>query len=327
MKTICRTLVLTLGLVLAAPAAPAADTPGTPDTADLRPALTPGQTTRYEFWNRIQQSATVALAGRQRTQDSSLEIVGEVTWTVRDAPPDGSSTCSMTLDWMSLTNRPAGQPEQVIDSRRPASPDTEIMHELITAMAGVTLTVTLGPDGEVTNLTGLDRMNPKTTRPELLPSDLDFRETASDLAALAKAPPGTAAAHGNVAVGTTWDADFRWDHDLGQVDQDWTYTLEAVEDLAGVPVAVVTGTADLSLDPDPDAAGQLPPGTPAPRIRMLDGRATTRVLYDLTRREAVGRHSTAAETVEVRLQLPDGNTFTRTLTETLTGQVLRLSED
>ncbi|MEM6855780.1 MAG: hypothetical protein AAF593_15335, partial [Planctomycetota bacterium] len=68
-------------------------------------------------------------------------------------------------------------------------------------------------------------------------------------------------------------------------------------------------------------------GTPAPHIRMLDGSATTRVLYDLTRREAVGRHSTAAETVEVRLQLPDGNTFTRTLTETLTGQVLRLSED
>ncbi|MEO1235358.1 MAG: hypothetical protein AAFX76_01075 [Planctomycetota bacterium] len=289
---------------------------------DLRPLWTAGQASRYEFWNRFEQTIEQRLGDRSTTVTNVIEVEGEVTWTVDRVNPDGSSRCTMTLDWMTFASTPSEGEGTTADSRRSATADNKPMHELLTAMAGVPLKIDIAPDGHVVRVAGITQMKAKTSAPDFVPSELDFEETASDLASLAHAPPPRGDA--GVETGRTWKADFTWDHELGTMDHDWRYTLDAVEDLSGLPVAVVTGTAKLKLNPDLSDA---PPDAPPLNIRLLDGEATTRVLFDLTRHEAVGRHSTATERVRVTVSLPNGSKFERTMTDNSVGQVLRIEEN
>ena len=295
-----------------------------PETVDLRPQWVEGQTTRYEFWNQMLQTAEATLGDRSQTSSSTIEVEGEVTWTVDKVNADGSSVCTMTLDWMVFKNTPEQGASMVIDSRKSASADTKVMHELLSAMAEVGLTVEIAPDGHVTQVKGLDQMKRKTSQPDFIPSELDFEETASDLAAIAYAPSPIAAS----AIGGPsgkWEADFRWEHDLGKMDQQWAYELARVEDIAGVPVAVVTGKGEFELDPEEPE--DRPANAPPVDVKLLEGSGESEVLFDLTRHEAVGRHSNLVEKVRITVAFPDGRRFVRTLTEESVGQVIRLSEE
>lgn len=292
-------------------------------TVDLRPTWEAGQTSRYEFWNRMTQSADVQLADQSQSQTNTIHVVGEVTWTVNKVKPDGSSSCTMTLDWMSYDMKPSEGPSMAVDSRKPAKAETKPMHELISAMVEVPVTVEVAPDGHVTKIKGLEKMKSKTSQPDFVPSELDFEETASDLASLAYAPapfdytPPSGASN-------KWDAEFRWEHDLGKMDQDWTYRLERVEEIEGMRVAVVSGEGKFDLEvEDQDRPAEAPPVN----VKLLEGHATTQVMFDLSRHEAVGRHTTSTEKVRITIPFPDGRKFERTLTEISVGQVLRLSED
>lgn len=315
---------LTAALMLVLAIGPAAVTQETADTAtvvDLRPRWTEGQTTRYEFWNRIEQTAAEDFAGRSRSQTTTIEITGEITWTVDKIADDGSSTCTMLLDWMLFSSTPEEGDATVVDSRKPAKTDTKVMHDLLSAMAAVTVTVEVAPDGHITKVDGLDKMKKLVDNEELIPSELDFQETASDLASIAYAPPGSDA---GLAAGHKWKADFRWDHEMGKMDQRWDYQLDRVEDIAGLPVAVVTGSAKFKFDPElPDR----PAGAPPVNVKLVKGEADTEILFDLSRREAVGRHTSAREEIAVTVTFPDGRKFVRTMSEAVTGQVLRIEED
>jgi hypothetical protein len=315
--------------------APAQDAPAAP-RIDLRPDWQSGQTARYEFWNQFDKQTRLDFAGRSQTQQELTQVTGELTWQVESVAADGSARCRMTLDWMKVATTvrtPNGRTaEQTIDSRKGATDEqTRPMHDLLQAMAGVTLHVKVGPDGRIVEVTGRDAMARKTDNPDFLPSDLDFIESASDLATLpfAPAPPGSAPGSDpgqgpGLPLGTTWTADFTWDHELGEVDQDWTFKLESTEQIAGLPVAVVTGTADLDLKPElPD----VPAGGPRVSIRMTRGKSTTRVLFDLLRHEAIGRHATNSEQIQVSATMPNGRTLERTITEDVTSQTLRIAEE
>lgn len=281
---------------------------------DLRSHWQQGQTSRYEFWTMIEQEAHISLGDQSDTQANTIEITGEVTWRIDRVSPDGSAEASMTLDWMNYVSE-GGSAKTENDSRKPTG-DVPPMHKLLQAMTGTALKVSLAPDGHVTDVKGLDAMKAKTDQPEFLPTQLDFEETASDLAALAFAPQAA-------VVGKPWKADFRWEHDLGHMKQAWTYELDHVEEIAGLPIAVVTGSAKLQLDVDPE---QRPADAPPVDIKLADGRATNQIYYDLTRGEAVARHGTNTESVQITLNLPDGRRFSRTLNETLTSQLLRIEE-
>ncbi|MEM9914644.1 MAG: DUF6263 family protein [Planctomycetota bacterium] len=293
-----------------------------PETIDLRPRWTAGQTSRYEFWNQMQQTAEATLGDRSQTTTGTIEVEGEVTWTVNKVNADGSSVCTMTLDWMKFTNTPGEGAAMVIDSRKSASADTKVMHELLSAMAEVGLTVEIAPDGHVTAVKGLDKMKNKTSQPDFIPTELDFEETASDLAAIAYAPQPFA--YESSGGGKAWNADFRWEHDLGKMNQKWAYELARVEDIAGVPVAVVTGEGRFKLDPE-EPEGR-PADAPPINVKLLEGSAESEVLFDLSRHEAVGRHSTVREKVRITVSFPDGRKFVRVLSEESVGQVIRLSE-
>ena len=262
-----------------------------PETIDLRPQWTAGQTSRYEFWNQMQQTAEATLGDRSQTTTGTIEVEGEVTWTVDKVNADGSSVCTMTLDWMKFTNTPGEGTAMVIDSRKSASADTKVMHELLSAMAEVGLTVEIAPDGHVTAVKGLDKMKNKTSQPDFIPTELDFEETASDLAAIAYAPQPFA--YESAGGGKAWNADFRWEHDLGKMNQKWAYELARVEDIAGVPEAVVTGEGRFKLDPEePDGRPADAPPTPNRRDGAVALLAPQPEAFDrvLVAHQPVGQH-------------------------------------
>lgn len=328
LKKLAATLLLLtvlLAMVTVAMATPN-DSGGVVDqitAVDLRPQWVAGQTARYEFWNQMQQTADVKLADQSQTTSNTIEVEGEVTWTVEKVNADGSSVNTMTLDWMRYVNTPSQGEAMTVDSRKSPSADTKPMHELLSAMAGVELRIDVAADGHVTQVKGLNKMKAKTSQPDFIPSALDFEETASDLASIAYAP--TPIAYPQMGSGKTWKADFRWEHDLGKLDQRWDYTLDRVEDIAGVPVAVVMGQGKFKLDVEEPK--DMPADAPPVNVKLLEGSAESEVLFDLSRHEAVGRHSTTREKVRITVSLPDGRKFERTLTEDTIGQVIRLDED
>jgi hypothetical protein len=121
-----------------------------------------------------------------------------------------------------------------------------------------------------------------------------------------------------------WKSDLTWDHDLGKVNQRWTYQLDRLETLAGVRVAVVLGQAKLKLLPD---FSDRPADAPPMKVKLLEGSAQTQVWFDLSRHEAVGRELSITEKIQVTITLPNGKRFERILTESVQSQTLRISED
>lgn len=285
---------------------------------DLRPLWQSGQTARYEFWTRLDQRARMTLGQRTQNVDAVQTFIGEMTWVVDRIKPDGGAVCRMTIDWIAIVAERKG-PDGVTtktDTRKPPG-DSPDLHEMLAAMSGVPVTVEVAPDGHVVKVSGTAAMRSKTKAPDLLPEDIDFEETASDLAAFAFAPSA-------LAVGERFDARFRWSHELGFMNQDWTYTLDHVETLHGIPVATITGKAKLRLDVDPR---DLPPGTPPISARLTDSSLNTEILFDLSRHEVLARTSREATSIVVTIKLPENQTFTRHLDQTMTSQLLRIAEE
>ena len=285
------------------------------DSIDLAPRWVEGQTSRFAFTTQLEKRVEITLGDNQREHTVVTDIEGEATWKVQRVTADGGARCVMTLDWMGVVTQANGK-ETSVDTRKSAPSDSKVMHGVISTMVAHPLDVVVGPDGRVTQLKGVKAMKAKSDRPDLIPDVLDFEETASGMAQFAAAPPP-------LAVGESWVASFRWNHDLGHVDEDWRYRLESVEDVAGVQLATVTGTAKSRLDVDPEQT-QTPEGTPPLRIRLEDRQAQTRVLMDLSRGEAVGRYSLVDERVVAELKLPQG-VFRRVMNETATSELIRVA--
>jgi uncharacterized protein DUF6263 len=309
-------MMLAVTSLAIAPLAPAQEA----QTYNLRPQWTPGQTARYEVWTSRTQHATISLAGEKRTTDLQMTSEGEVTWTVDRVKADGSATCTMTLDWLALDYTPDGGKTLKNDSRK-GSGDIEPFHALLKAMTGVPLKVSVAADGSVTKVDGFNAITSriKSELKDMVPTELDFMETASDLATLIAVPDAT-------GVGKKWDADVKWtwsDRPFeGFMHHDMTFTLASVEDLAGLPVAVVDGKSKLRLELD---RSKLPEGMPPADAKLVKGTLQTQIMFDLTRHEAVGRNTIQNTTIDFSIRMPN-TTISRRLEETLQGQALRIEE-
>ncbi len=286
---------------------------------DLRPRWSAGQTARYEIWTSRAQHSTVSLADQKRTTDMNMVSEGEVTWAVDRVKPDGSAECTMTLDWLTL-DYTAGGKTLKNDSRK-GSGEIESVHALLKAMAGVPLKVSVAADGTVTRIDGTKTMAGRlgADRKDMLPQELDFIETASDLATLIAAPE-------SIVVGKKWGTKLKWawsDSPFeGYLHHDMTYTLAGVEDLAGLPVAMIEGRSKLKLELD---RSKLPEGMPPADAKLVKGELQTQVMFDLSRHEAVGRNTIQTTTVDFTIRMPNA-TIARRLEETLRGQALRIEE-
>ncbi len=288
------------------------------ETYDLRPQWVEGQRATYAFWTaRLQTRSMTMPNGQSRQASTHYETDGEVTWVVESVRADGGATCTMTMDWItvSLTD-PEGKTLNM-DSRR-ASGDVPRFQKLLKAMAGAPITVTVNPDGTIAKVSGTDAIRRKAEEPDDVPEDLDWLESATDLATVPGAPP-------QLRVGGTWKQDFRWTHDEGHLLHDVTYTLADVEDVAGIPLATIEGRGTLKLDPKPL---DLPPEAPPVNRKLTAGQVTTQILFDLQRYEAVGRNTTQEDTITTTVRLPQGQgTITQSVTTTIQSQALRVRED
>ena len=327
MRTI-RSFLATVSLVLASgvgwashcPAAPASDEEAADQSVDLRPRFVQGRTARYSFWGQRNRNLTMSLGETSKTVSVHRVAEGEVTWRVEDVADDGSATCVMTLDWITVkVTAPDGQ--EIFNDSREADGDNETVQKQMEAMVGAPVRVTVAADGSVTGVTGVDAIRQQA--PEgAAPEDLDFMETASELATIPFAPA-------ELAVGEGFNAQFEWLQDIGispataTMAHDGAYTLVSVEELAGVPVANVEGKTSLSMEVDLSKA---PANAQSMEIRLVSGQVTSQVMFDLWRHETVGRNT--VQTTQIEMVVPIGDrTLTRTIDETAQSQTLRIAEE
>ena len=298
----------------AADADPAAD-----EAVDLRPKFVAGRNARYRVWTRRNQQISMSLGDSAQTIGRETLIEGEVTWRIEQVADDGSATCTMALDWLTVKQTRDDGAEQFNDSRL-ASGDNETTHQLMQAMVSAPVHLTMAADGTVTGVSGVEALRQRA--PEGLgPDDLDFMESASDLATIPFAPE-------TAVVGEPFDLRFKWQHDLGMpsisafMHHQGSFSLVSAEQIAGIPVATVQGKASLSLEPD---LSKLPANAPPVEIKLLAGQWHSQVIFDLSRHEAVGRNTVQTTQVQITLTVGD-RTLTRTIDETIHGQALRIAE-
>jgi len=284
---------------------------------DLRPHFTQGHTSRYHVWTQRQQSQSVTVGDRSQEFETSFEIEGEVTWTVKQARPDGSAICLMKTDWLAATLvGPKGETQRC-DSRK-ISGQPQHLHGLLRAIAGVPVLIEVDADGSILNATGVDQVKRKAPKDIDIPDATDFMESANDLATLAHAPTAT-------VVNDSWNAKFIWNHPYGKMHQSMRYTLQGVEDIEGIPVATVTGVARLKMKPDNDRLRVQAGQGPQIRARMTDASFESQIMFDLQRHEAVGRNTKEYHRIEIDMRWPQ-QTVTRTIDERLHSQILRIDE-
>jgi len=298
--------------VLAAdPAAPAAD------EANLRPKFVAGRTARYDIWSLRKQDVTMSFLGETQKNQTALETQGEITWRTDRVNADGSATCTMTIEWLTATSR-TDDDEAHADSRKAAA-DNPAIHAVLKAIAGVPIAVEMAADGTVTAVKGVDAIRNKLGKDGSAPDELDFMETAADLAAIA-------AAQEKAALNRNWKTAADWNHELGKLHHDTTFTLTGLEEVAGIRLATVTGVAKLRLDLDKSKIpGGGVAGGPQIDVKLASGEATTQVMFDLSRREAVGRNSIQTTRIEARITHM-GQVLTRLMDETIQSQALRIEE-
>lgn len=284
------------------------------EPVDLRPKWEAGHTSRYHFWTDRLQKRSLSAQGQTREVSSKVESEGELTWTVERVRPDGSATCTMTLDWMTANITTPDGKVQRNDSRR-GSGDSEAIHDLLRAMSSVPLTVEVAADGTITKLSNVDAMRQRAKNKEIVPEELDFMESASDLATLPGAPA-------SLSPGGSYKKSYKWTHDMGFIHHDATYRLVNVEDISGIPVANVSATSRMRLELD---RSQIPEGAPPLDVKLTRGEYEAQIMFDLTRHEAVGRNSTESRVIDITMRLPQ-QTVTQRLEETITSQTLRIEE-
>ena len=290
-------------------------------TYDLRPQWTVGQTARYAIWTQRTQNISMTMAGQKRDAQIVMTSEGEVTWTVDQVKADGSSVCTMTLDWLAVELAADNGNTMKNDSRK-GSGDVEAFHKMLKAMAGTPLKVTVAADGTVTKVKGVNAISSRMPADlkDMVPEELDFIETASELATVIAAPE-------SAGPGTKWDTDLKWSWSdspfEGHLNYDMKFTFDGVEPLADVPVAVIDGQSKIKLDVD---RSKVPEGMPPTDIKLVKGELQTQIMYDLTRHEAVGRHTVQNTTIDFVVSLPNNNKLNRRLVETLQSQSLRIEE-
>jgi hypothetical protein len=261
-------------------------------------------------------STTVNVQGRSQTIRQQFHYDGQMRWQVESVAPDGSATCRMTVDWLALTSSVADKTSQVNDTRK-RNGDTPALHQFLKAMTGKPLRLRVSVDGQVQKVEGVAAVRADTPK-EMVGAVLDeqFIEMAYDLAVVPDAPA-------QARPGSRWSFAFRSLHELGWIDEKAGFVLTGIEQIAGMPIAIITASDRLKFQPRlPD----LPADGPDISMRMTSATSSKQILWDLTRHEAAGRNSTQSRTFQVRMTY-QGQTVTRTIKESAQQQMLRIAEN
>lgn len=295
---------------------------------NLRPKWTVGQSAVYDFWGKTQKDETAQILGQEQSETTSYISEGKVTWRVDAVNDDGTATCTMQLTKITFTIKVGENEPITMDSDNPAG-DRPAFDNLMSAMTQTPLTVTVNADGTIDKVDGIDKLSAaagdEANEADIVPEELDFKETASDLATLISAPA-------EATPGQTWNATNTWNHEdvfpSAETKAKWdtTFTFDSVGIIAGVPIATIKTESDVDIEVD---LSKLPEGGPDIDIQISDTSATGEVLFDLSRNETVARNETMKYTASITVAppRPDLPAITVKVVETNQSQLLRVSEE
>lgn len=295
---------------------------------NLRPQWTVGQTATYEFWGKTEKAETAQVLGQERSETTTFISEGKVSWRVDAVNEDGSATCTMQLKQIIFTIK-AGEMDPIkFDSDNPSG-ERPAFDNLMSAMTQTPLTVTVAADGTIGKVEGIDALRNaagnEAQEADIVPEELDFKETASDLATLIAAPA-------EATPGQTWTATNTWNHEdvfpnaETKAKWDTTYTFDSIGEIAGVPIATIKTKSDVDIQVD---LSELPEGAPDIDIQISDTSASGEVLFDLSRHETVARNETMTYTAAITIAppRPEIPAITVKIVETNQSQLLRVSEE
>ncbi len=288
-----------------------------PQAVDLRPHFEEGRGCRYQIWSLRSQAQSIQIGPNSREFDTQFELNGQVTWVVDRVKSDGSATCTMTMDWLTADLTGPEGDTQRSDSRQGRG-EPETVHQLLRALTGVAVRVEVGADGSVRSASNIDAISRNAPEGIKVPDELDFMESANELALVPGVPD-------TVAVGAQWDQRFVWNHELGKLTESLRFTLENVDLIEGVPVAMATAGGKADLQPDLDRMLKDMKTEARVDVRMTDGSVETQVYFDLDRHEAIGRNTLAHRRIELDVRVQN-HKVKRVMDETIHSQVLRIEE-
>jgi len=286
------------------------------EAANLRPKLVEGRETRFEVWGKRETEVTMTAQGQSQAMSSTLESTSEIVWRVDRVNDDGSAVCSMIYQSFTMTiSDGEGNQFEVDTQAGTADEAVRPLLDIFNAVINKPLTVNLDATGRISSLQGVDAIAAALDDPETAPKEKDFLNTARQLAIMEGAPET-----GN--VGATWNNNFETSHDMGTLEYDMRYQLDALGEMEDIPVAVVNAVGTVNLQVD---RSELPEDADI-NVRQTEGAAESQVIFDLDRGEVVARNSTTRLNVNVSFSPIPEVTLQQESRRTDQSQVLRIAE-
>jgi len=271
--------------------------------ANLRPDWTEGQTATYEFWGKTEKQETAQIFGQEQSETTTFISEGQVSWIVKEVNDDGTAVCSMNLTRIKFSIIAGENEPVVLDSDNPSG-DRPAFDNLMSALVATPLTVTVAADGTIEKVEGIDELEnaagAEAVDADVVPDELDFKETASDLASLISAPA-------QATPGQTWQTKNTWNHEdvfpnaETLAEWDTTYTFDSVGNIAGVPIATIKTESAIDIKVD---LSQLPEQSPDIDVQISDASGKGEILFDLSRNEAVARNDSMTYTASITVTPP-----------------------
>jgi hypothetical protein len=302
-------LTLAAALLLLPGPSPAAAQPA---TIDLRPVWTKGQMSEYRVSQTELSVAQVPMA--DQSIENSTQVDADVRWEIIDASPAGGGRAKMTITSieMAITDN-EGNVTRISD--RGGDEGTEPFQQWAKAVAGSPLTITVDASGNVTDVGGYQAIQSKAgDAGKNLDADY-FKEIAMDLALLAGGPS-------DAKPGSTWRRKHDAKHRMGRIAYDGAYELEGIEDVAGIPLGMISFESKMDFTPD---LSELPADGPQITVKTDEASQRGQILFDVSRGEVVGTNveQTLAVTMSISFQ---GRQIVRNLREVTSTQIIRTSE-
>jgi len=278
---------------------------------DLHPKWVAGQTAKYRI-NQVEVT-TAAIEGIGEPQSSTIEVNVDITWEVTEVDEAGGGQARMTLDAITMKiSGPTG--EEILVDANSTDERTASMRDWINAMTGTPLDVTVSSDGKVTGVSNYQAIQGKAgPAGDRLDEDY-FKEIAMDLAVLV-------GGQAQLENGAEWKHSHESDHRLGEITYDTTYSLQGVETIAGIDVALVKRVSDMRIEPNvPDVGDQAQVD-----VQINESSETSQIMFDLSRHEIVGAN--ADQVIDMTITISaGGRQFVRTARESTNSQIIRVSE-
>lgn len=325
MKPAQSILVVICALLLALPVSALAqdDKP-----VNLRPSWAVGQSAGYTFWSRMEKKETAQLPNGPQSQTTVYISEGRMAWTVESVNEDGSAACTMQIKALKISITAGEQDPLVIDSENPTG-ESPMFDQLVGAMVQTPLTVRVNADGTIAAIEGVDELTnaagAEVAESGAVPDELDFKETASELATLMAAPA-------QATPGQTWNVKNTWNQDsvLPQMDAtaDWdtTFTFAKLGKIQGVPIATIKSASNVDIKVD---LSKLPQNDTKIDVQVDKGKATGEIFFDLSRHETVARNDSMSYTANVTITPPTDQIppIRITIEQKQQSQLLRVSEE